>query len=78
MQDDGPRGCKLLLVGNKRGFVNPVLYVSSGKGPAISVPAAPVIRKGRAFSRFIGVKGGVWGPFRGVGKFGGHNRKSVL
>ncbi len=61
VQDDGPRGCKLLLVGNKRGFVNPVLYVPSEKGPANSVPAAAVIRKVRALSGFTGCKGSVDG-----------------
>ncbi len=62
VREDGPRGCKLLLVGNKRGFVNPVLYVPSEKGPANSVPAAAVIRKVRALSGFIGFKGSVGGP----------------
>ncbi len=61
VQDDGPRGFKLLLVGNKRGFVNPVLYVPSEKGPANSVPAAAVIRKGRALSGCIWFKGSVGG-----------------
>ncbi len=61
VQDDGPRGCKLLLVGNKRGVVNPVFYVPSEKGPANSVPAAEVIRKVRALSGFIGGKGRVGG-----------------
>ena len=59
VQDDGPPGCKLLLVGNKRGLVSPVLYVPSEKGPANSVPAAAVIRKVRALSGFIGFKGSV-------------------
>ncbi len=62
VQDDGPRGCKLLLVGNKRGFVNPVLYLPSEKGPANSVPAAAVIREFRAFSGLFGFKGSVGGP----------------
>ncbi len=61
VQDDGPRGCKLLLVGNKRGFVNPVLYVPSEKGPANYVPAAAVIRRGQALSGFTGCKGSVDG-----------------
>ncbi len=61
VQDDGPRGCKLLLVGNKRGFVNPVLYVPSEKGPANSVPAAAVIRRWQALSGFTGCKGRVAG-----------------
>ncbi len=64
VQDDGPRGCKLLLVGNKRGFVNPVLYVPSEEGPGNSVPAAVVIRKVRALSGFIVLK--VRGCGRGV------------
>ncbi len=59
VQDDGPPGCKLLLFGNKRGLVSPVLYVPSEKGPANSVPAAAVIRKVRALSGFIGFKGSV-------------------
>ncbi len=59
VQDDGPPGCKLLLVGNKRGLVSLVLYVPSEKGPANSVPAAAVIRKVRALSGFIGFKGSV-------------------
>ena len=59
VQEDGPPGCKLLLVGNKRGLVSPVLYVPSEKGPANSVPAAAVIRKVRALSGFIGFKGSV-------------------
>ncbi len=62
VQDDGPRGCKLLLVGNKRGFVNPVVYVPAEKGPANSVPAAAVIGKVRAVSGYIGFKGIVGGP----------------
>ncbi len=57
VQDDGPRCFELLFVGNKRGFVNPVLYVPSEKGPANSGPAAAVIRKVRACSGFIGFKG---------------------
>ncbi len=61
VQDDGPRGCKLLLVGNKRGFVNPVLYVPSEKGPANYVPAAAVIRRSRALSGFIGRKASAGG-----------------
>ncbi len=61
VQDDGPPGCKLLLVGNKRRFVNRVLYVPSEKGPANSVPAAAVIRKVRALSGFIGFKGSAGG-----------------
>ena len=61
VQDDGPPGCKLLLVGNKRGLVSPVLYVPSEKGPANSVPAAAVIRRMRALSGFIGFKGCVGG-----------------
>ncbi len=61
VQDDGPRGCKLLLVGNKRGFVNPVLYVPSEKGPANSVPAAAVIRRGQALFGMTGRKGCVGG-----------------
>ncbi len=56
VQDDGLRGCKLLLVGNKRGFGNPGLYVPSDKGPASSVPAAALILKGRALSGLIGIK----------------------
>ncbi len=62
VQDDGPRGCKLLFVGNKRGFVNPVFYVPPEKGPANPVPAAAVIRKVRALSGFVWVKGSVGGP----------------
>ena len=61
VQEDGPPGCKLLLVGNKRGNVLPVLYVPSEKGPANSVPAAAVIRKVRALSGFIGFKGSAGG-----------------
>ena len=61
VQDDGPPGCKLLLVGNKRAYVYVVLYVPSEKGPANSVPAAAVIRKVRALSGFIGFKGSVGG-----------------
>ena len=61
VQEDGPPGCKLLLVGNKREFVNSELYVPSEKGPANSVPAAAVIRKVRALSGFIGFKGSVGG-----------------
>ena len=61
VQEDGPPGCKLLLVGNKRGHGCPVLYVPSEKGPANSVPAAAVIRKVRALSGFIGFKGSVGG-----------------
>ncbi len=57
VQDDGPRGCKLLLVGNKRGFVNPVLYVPSEKGPANYVPAAAVIRRRQTLLGFTGRKG---------------------
>ena len=33
VQDDGPLGCKLLLVGNKKRTC-PLLYVPSEKGPA--------------------------------------------
>ena len=61
VQDDGPPGCKLLLVGNKRAHVCVVLQVPSEKGPANSVPAAAVIRKVRALSGFIGFKGSVGG-----------------
>ncbi len=61
VQDDGPRGCKLLLVGNKRGFVNPVLYVPSEKGPANSVPAAAVIRRVQALLGITGRKERVGG-----------------
>ena len=61
VQDDGPPGCKLLLVGNKRAYAYAVLYVPSEKGPANSVPAAAVIRKVRALSGFIGFKGSVGG-----------------
>ena len=61
VQDDGPLGCKLLLVGNKRWDVSHVLYVPSEKGPAKSVPAAAVIRKVQALSGFIGFKGSVGG-----------------
>ena len=61
VQEDGPMGCKLLLVGNKRRLVSCVLYVPSEKGPANSVPAAAVIRKVRALSGFIGFKGSVGG-----------------
>ena len=60
VQDDGPLGCKLLLVGNKKGTC-PFLYVPSEKGPANSVPAAAVIRKVQALSGFIGFKGSVGG-----------------
>ncbi len=62
VQDDGPRGCKLLLVGNKRGFVYPVLYVPLEKGPATSATAAGVIRKVGALSGYIGYRGIVGGP----------------
>ena len=61
VQDDGPLGCKLLLVGNKRRYVYRVLYVPSEKGLANSVPAAAVIRKVQALSGFIGFKGSVGG-----------------
>ena len=61
VQDDGPMGCKLLSVGNKRTHVCVVLQVPSEKGPANSVPAAAVIRKVRALSGFIGFKGSVGG-----------------
>ncbi len=70
VQEDGPRGCKLLLVGNKRGFVNPVLYVPSEKGQGNSVPAAAGRRKVRALSGLIGFKGCVGGPLSPLGKFG--------
>ena len=60
VQDDGPPGCKLLLVGNKKGTC-PFLYVPSEKGPANSVPAAAVIRRIRALSGIIGFKGCVGG-----------------
>ena len=61
VQEDGPPGCKLLLVGNKRAYVYAELYVPSEKGPANSVPAAAVIRKVRALYGFIGFKGSVGG-----------------
>ena len=61
VKEDGPPGCKLLLVGNKKGHVCPILYVPSEKGPANSVPAAAVIRKVQALSGFIGFKGSVGG-----------------
>ena len=60
VQEDGPPGCKLLLVGNKTGLVSPL--APSEKGPANSVPAAAVIRKVRALSGFIGFKGSAGGP----------------
>ena len=60
VQDDGPLGCKLLLVGNKKEDVSS-MYVPSEKGPANSVPAAAVIRKVQALSGFIGFKGSVGG-----------------
>ncbi len=62
VQDDGPRGCNLLVVGNKRGVVNTVLYGPSEKGPADYVPAAAVIRKVRALSGFMGFRVRVGGP----------------
>ena len=61
VQHAGPLGCKLLLIGNKRRYVYRVLYVSSEKGPANSVPAAEVIRKVQALYGFIGFKGSVGG-----------------
>ncbi len=74
VQDEGPRGCKLHLVGNKRGFLNHVLYVPSEKGPAIDVPAAAVIPKVRALPGFIGFKGSEGGPVILLCEFGGHPR----
>ena len=61
VKEDGPPGCKLLLVGNKKRDVSFILYVPSEKGPANSVPAAAVIRKVQALSGFIGFKGSVGG-----------------
>ena len=60
VQDDGPLGCKLLLVGNKKATCR-LWSVPSEKGPANSVPAAAVIRKVQALSGFIGFKGSVGG-----------------
>ena len=60
VQDDGPPGCKLLLVGNKKRDLS-LLVCTFRKGPANSVPAAAVIRKVQALSGFIGFKGSVGG-----------------
>ena len=60
VQEDGPLGCKLLLVGNKKRDVS-LIVCTIRKGPANSVPAAAVIRKVQALSGFIGFKGSAGG-----------------
>ena len=77
VQDDGPLGCKLLLVGNKRRYVYRVLYVPSEKGPANSVPAAAVIRKVQALSGFIGFKGSAGGGSSQPSNSGAQHRPAV-
>ncbi len=60
VQEDGPLGCKLLLIGNKC-HLRVELSVLIEEAPANSVPAAAVIRRVQALSGFIGFKGCVGG-----------------
>ena len=56
-----PSGCKPLSTGKKASIVNRGLTVPGEEAPAKSVPAAAVIRAGRALFGFIGRKERVGG-----------------
>ena len=58
VEEDGPTGCKLLWCGSKEA-TRGQLRVPQEQASANSVPAAAVIRRMRALSGIIGLKGWV-------------------
>ena len=61
VEEDGPAGCKLLWCGSKEA-TRGQLRVPQEQASANSVPAAAVIRRMRALSGIIGLKGCAGGP----------------
>ena len=61
VEEDGPMGCKLLWCGSKEA-TRGLLRVPQEQASANSVPAAAVIRRMRALSGIIGLKGCAGGP----------------
>ena len=61
VEEDGPTGCKLLWCGSKEA-TRGQLRVPQEQASANSVPAAAVIRRMRALSGIIGLKGCAGGP----------------
>ena len=61
VEEDGPTGCKLLWCGSKEA-TGGQLRVPQEQASANSVPAAAVIRRMRALSGIIGLKGCAGGP----------------
>ncbi len=62
VREEGPRGCKLLLVGSKRGVVKSEVEVPYEKGPANTGRAPALYGKVGGLAGFVGVKGREGGP----------------
>ena len=61
VEEEGPAGCKLLWCGSKSAVLCR-MRVPQEQASANSVPAAAVIRRMRALSGIIGLKGCAGGP----------------
>ena len=70
VREDGPTDCKPLLPGSK-GAIDGRMSVPGEKASANSVPAAAVIRRMRALSGFIGLKGCAGGLVKSAEKIRG-------
>ena len=73
VEEDGPTGCKLLWCGSKEA-TRGLLRVPQEQASANSVPAAAVIRRMRALSGIIGLKGCAGGPSSRRSKTGAQPR----
>ena len=73
VEEDGPMGCKLLWCGSKEA-TRGLLRVPQEQASANSVPAAAVIRRMRALSGIIGLKGCAGGPSSRRSKTGAQPR----
>ena len=73
VEEDGPTGCKLLWCGSKEA-TGGQLRVPQEQASANSVPAAAVIRRMRALSGIIGLKGCAGGPSSRRSKTGAQPR----
>ena len=73
VEEDGPMGCKLLWCGSKEATCG-LLRVPQEQASANSVPAAAVIRRMRALSGIIGLKGCAGGPSSRRSKTGAQPR----
>ena len=73
VEEDGPMGCKLLWCGSKEA-TRGQLRVPQEQASANSVPAAAVIRRMRALSGIIGLKGCAGGPSSRRSKTGAQPR----